>query len=567
MTDALRPLHERMEAWVAAGCPTGEQEYLSQDDLFEYHRERGKRDLFFFGKYVFGFDWLEPEVHAPLAYAWQVPSGHMHAGKVYGDTRMAQLARTSLKTTLLTQSYAAWMIANDPEHRGLIFTHGYEFACKVIGLIRARFEGRGPRGKFFNYCYPELIPPKAEREKWKENMLIVRRSDSYTDATLEASGVGAGITGGHFTFQGVDDLQDDRLNRTQLDKIKSTYDNLTPMLLAGGQRRITATRWGFNDVTVYIEKAHPRCLVALRQFEENGAMVFKSPYPDKIREEAYALKRRNPYLFSCWYMNHPADEDSEGFKRAWFRYHRQRGNDIVELDLEGRETRKIDIAACNCFIFVDPLTGREKSAGATDDPSNDPDFVGIIVLHVGKDNLWYITRAIRKRWPVDRVIDELFMLNDYYKPKKICIEQRGAQYLYNHVLLTEFKRRGKVFSIDDWQGGAASKEVRIASLMPRYHNGMIFHRDAENAQIAEEIATLETELLDFPTSSHDDASDALSAAGPKAWAPGQLTPAEGRAKFKEDAELAKLDSASRREARAYMNRMRGEHKSEFWASA
>lgn len=505
----MSPELEPLQAKLDHGEPLG------SDEMVEYCRLRGKRDLFFFGKYCFGFDWLEAPLHADLAFAWQVPTGVAHAGKIYGNVRMALLARGSLKTTLLTQAYSAWRLVRDPEERGLIFTYSYAFGVKILSVIKSRFEGHGPHGQWFLALYGDLIPAKKERERWTENMLTIKRQGSYTDASLEASGVGAGVTGGHFTFACLDDPQGKQEPPSQIEKIRDAVDNLTPMLLARAPLRIAATHWGFNDVVTHLKRAHPRCVVAQRAWKEDGTLVFTRT----DEEAALSLKRRNPLLFSCWYENNPRDDSKDGFRRQWFRYFDQTGDRISELDADGKPVREIKAGTCNVFFFVDPNTGRTPGA-STSTSKREHDYLGLVVLLVGPDNSWYIPRVIRARWSVDQFVNETFTLADYYQPKFIALEQRAAQILFRHIFLTEGKRRNQFLTIIDWKGGTASKEERIKSLMPRYANGMILHRANGNATVQEGIAALESELLDFPTAEYDDVADALSAAGPLAYAPG-----------------------------------------------
>ena len=549
MTPALAPLQAKHDA----GEP------LSKEEIVEYTRLRGKEDLFFFGRRCFGFDWLEAPLHSDLAYAWQVKSGTNHSGKIYGNVRMALLARGSLKTTLLTQAYAAWRLVNDQEERGLIFSYSYAFAVKILSVIKSRFEGHGPHGKWFLALYGDIIPAKAEREKWTENMLTVRRQGSYTDASLEASGVGAGVTGGHFTFACLDDPQGKPEIASQIQKIRESVDNLTPMLLKGAPLRIAATHWGFNDVITHLRRAHPNALIAQRAWKEDGNLVFSRT----DEEAALSLKRRNPYLFSAWYENAPRDDTKDGFRRSWFKGYDQVGDTITELDEDGRAGRSLKATDCNVFFFIDPNTGRAAGGANAVATGRATDYLGVVVLLVGPDNSWYVARVVRARWSVERFVDEIFTLADYFQPKFIALEQRAAQILFRHIFLTEFKRRNRFFNLIDWKGGSASKEERIKGLMPRYANGMIFHRANGNASIQEGIQALEEELLDFPTAEYDDVSDALSAAGPLAYAPGHTPRVQIMAQHQKDASRLKLDRLSQRAWRVMDHEKQGS-KSEFW---
>jgi predicted phage terminase large subunit-like protein len=167
-----------------------------------------------------------------------------------------------------------------------------------------------------------------------------------------------------------------------------------------------------------------------------------------------------------------------------------------------------------------------------------------------------VPRVLRWRCNIDEFVDKTFEMVGVWKPKKVCIEQRAAQILFVKIFRDQWKMGKQPFVLDDWVGGNATKPSRIKGLIPYYANGLIFHRDAENAANAKHIEELEQELIDFPTPEHDDASDALSAAVQKVYAPGRDAPdiATEKRNLTFEAAIASLDSASRRAARAWQNR-------------
>lgn len=548
LTSELKPLQERIDAG----------ETLNGDEYVEYSRLRGREDLYYFAKKIMGFDWLEWELHGPLAYAWQAPEGTIGAnGKKYGRVRMALVPRGHLKTSLCTQAYAAWRLVRNPEERILIYTTNFDFASNVMGRIKSTFEGAGNYGQFFLACYGDLIPPAAKRGKdctWTATELTILRQDTYTDPSIKASGVGATLTGGHFTLQLVDDIVGDELSREQMQKVIAAYDKLTPMYhsLKDGERRIVGTHWGFYDPYVYIHRYSPNALVARRSWLEDGKLIFSRCDV----EEALSLKRRNPFFFACQYECWPKDEEKMGFRQSWFRYFRQRGDYFYELNAEGKETRKTAKADCNFFILIDPNTGRAPGQAGSLNNQNAAakaknDYVGIVVVGVNKENMWFIPRVVRWRYNPKDFVDKVFELVGIWSPKFVAIEQVAAQRLFVHIFNEEWKKGRPMFVLRDWQGGHASKEERIKGLIPRYANGFILHRDAEQEAIAQGIAELEGELLDFPHAEYDDASDALSAGIAICYPPGHSQLSALRSMERTDQELAKLDPTAARVWRNY----------------
>src|SRR6185369_4867129 len=196
------------------------------------------------------------------------------------------------------------------------------------------------------------------------------------------------------------------------------------------------------------------------------------------------------------------------------------------------------------------------------------DFAAWVVVCVDKDNRWFIPRVLRWRCNVDDLVDRTFEMVATWKPIKVCIEQRGAQIFLRKVFQDAFSMGRDPFVIDEWPGGNATKPSRIKGLIPFYANGRVFHRESENKHVARQMADLESELLEFPTPEHDDASDALSAAVKKVYAPGQQIASEVRSEKRNialEAQLASLDNASQRLARAWFNRKNDGEGDEWFA--
>ena len=552
MTNELRPLQQILD--------DGRRPFTTAE-FVEYSRLRGREDLFYFAKYIFGplddsgVSWFQEGLHDRIAWAWQAPNGWRdpETGRVLGRIRMGGMARGHLKTTLCTQCYAAWRLIRNPEERILIYTTNATFAADIMQYIKTTFEGGGKRGQFFLACYGDIIPADKEKDKWSQLALTIKRAGVYTDPSIRASGVGATLTGGHFTLQLVDDLVGEELPREQMKKVIRSYANLTPMYhsLKLGERRIVGTPWAFFDPLAHIRRTFPDSVAFWVPWKQDGKLIFN--YADT--KEAEGLRRTDPFLFSCWYDLIPRDDAKMGFQQGWFRYFRQRGHYIHELDRDGKEQRKLSIASTNVFILVDPNTGRAPGSTANDtNKRREQDYVGIVVVCVGPDNIWYIPRVIRARYNPQEFVDKIFELIGVWQPKFVAIEQVAAQRLFVHIFNQEWKKGRPMFALIPWAGGNQSKEERIKGLIPHYSNGFVYHREAETTQAAEGIGALEGELVDFPNAQFDDVSDALSAALPLVYAPGSDRAKDLRGLSvlqAHETELNALDETSARAWRLY----------------
>lgn len=565
---------------------------LTPDELIYYHAERGKRDLFFLAKHILGFDRLQEDLHGPIAWLWQAPNGTVIRypnGKrlKLGRFRMGELHRGGLKTTLCTVAYAIFQLINDPDKRLLIYSSSAHMAQKPFAQIRQRLEGKGPNGDLFKACYGHLVPARNQREKWSDSMLTLNRPTPYSDASIEATGVGAAINGSHFTDELLDDIVARRETREQMEKICESLDALTPLYdsLQTGERRFVCTPWAFYGPDVYVERNWPEALVFRRAlFEQGGApvtdpreftedrLIYRfQPDMSEAVMEAKRLKTRNPYFYACQFECNPRDDRRIGFHRQWLRHCIRRGDTVVELDGDGKEDRVTQLQRCNIFVLVDPNTSRVP--GQRDDPNKpvqaDTDYVGIVVVAVSPDNVWYVLEAYRERYAPHDFVDKVFSLVASWAPRTVAIEQRVAQRWIRVVFQTEWKRGRPMFLIQDWDGNPVTKPDRIRGLIPRHKEGFIFYRTRAPEGIQEGIDSLIGELMDYPNAQYDDASDALSAGLTVCRPPGAdrdliITRVREDAEFEND--MARLSSRDQRLWRALQKK---EHEGlgpgeEFW---
>lgn len=540
-------------------------EELMQGDFIDYMKLRGLADLFFFAKYLCGHNWLTADLHGPLAWAWQAPDGWRAAdGQRFDRYRLAVLARSHLKTTLLTQDAALFDAIRDVEERLLIYTHSLGFTAEVMSPMKSLLEGEGKGAELFQVCYGDRVPAPEERGKkykWDQLNLCLKREGRYTDATIKGSAVGAKVTGTHSTKQYIDDLVGEELNRTLMEKTIKQLENLTYCYhsLKLGRRRIVGTPWGFYDPIAYSRKHWPEALVARLPWRRpSGELMFdKCDVPEALR-----IKKQNPWFFSCQYDVWPKDEGKNGFQREWFKSFRREDDMLFRLDADGKVTKKVALSECNTFVIIDPNTGRVPGQKVTSDmnapTSRALDYAGFITVAVDRERYGYVLSAIRRRCNTAELVDLAFQLVAIWKPKKVIIEQRAAQILFVDLFRIAFRNGKPPFVIDDFPGGHASKEERIKGLIPMYANGLVYHREGGGAEVQEGMAALEEELCDFPNAEYDDLSDALSVYIKKCYAPGAAEPAieDGGRDERFEESIAALDQGSRRAARAWQKRKR-----------
>ena len=231
--------------------------------------------------------------------------------------------------------------------------------------------------------------------------------------------------------------------------------------------------------------------VYIRAVTENGKLIFPEdfcfthkPGEDTNRKKALDEIRQisGPYLFAGNYYNNPTSDDLVEFKKEWFR----------TFDYNMETVQKLQNA--KCIISVDPATKTKEH--------NDP--TGIVIAKIDLDGYVYILDAYDKKMRPNELVDEIFRLNDIYKPNKILIEAVSAQEIWLPLFALEMRTRKKRFVLEGYdQGTLQSKSMKIRKLIPYYARGQVLHKKG--------LLALEQQLNEFPRNRKDDIIDALQA--------------------------------------------------------
>lgn len=198
--------------------------------------------------------------------------------------------------------------------------------------------------------------------------------------------------------------------------------------------------------------------------------------------EAEQRSMSDQYRFMCQYYNDPIDESTVEFKRTY----------ITRADLSGDLAKQLE--RVQAIISIDPAIRLKETNDRT----------GIVVTKtLSETKQIIIMEAIGKRLSVDKLVDEVFRLTGIYKTERVLVETVAAQLWLVKILKDEMIKRGEFFTINEVRPSTReTKAARIRGLIPYYANGRILHRDG--------LAELESELIQFPRSKHDDIIDALA---------------------------------------------------------
>jgi len=229
----------------------------------------------------------------------------------------------------------------------------------------------------------------------------------------------------------------------------------------------------------------------VRAVTENGKLIFPEDFcfshePGDDTTQRKALdeiqQQLGPYLYAGNYYNNPTSEDLVEFKKEWFR----------SFDYNMETVQRLYNA--KCIISIDPATKTKEN--------NDP--TGIIVAKIDLDGYVYILEAYDKKMRPNDLVEEIFRLNDIYRPTKVMIESVSAQEIWLPLFALEMRTRKKRFILEGYdQGTSQSKTMKIRKLIPFYARGQVLHKKG--------LQTLEQQLNEFPRNRKDDVIDALQA--------------------------------------------------------
>jgi predicted phage terminase large subunit-like protein len=375
---------------------------------------------------------------------------------------------------------------NDPLTRILITSATATNAQKFIIELESIWE----QNEIFRWLFDELIP-EFNSVRWNNSEMEIRRAKTFTEASVEALGVGGTAVSRHFDEQIKDDwVNEDHIQYPeQMEKLIEFYKHSISLFVspARGYDTVVGTRWSHSDLIQHIldtgtverlGQSNPFAYEAtIRSAIENGEPIYPVSglgEPEFTKEHLEAiLEAQGPYVFSCQYLNQPTHEDSRSFQPSWNRYYTQAPEGL------------------RCFTAVDPATGRGDS------------FSGIATVGAHHDGTLYVLDVTKANLGADELIEEI--IRHYMQwHSKVGMETIAFQKVLMLPLREAMRRYGISFSVQELQPGSSQKkEFRIAGILqPAFASGKIFLRSG--------MKELERELSWFPALAHFDLLDALS---------------------------------------------------------
>jgi hypothetical protein len=415
--------------------------------------------------------------------------------------------RMTGKSTCITRGLVIQEICRDREIAILIANEKAEVAEGFLADIKGQFENN----ELLKHLFPEVIPEDFNKTTWSNEKIIVNRTNTRPEATVETIGVGGTKTGRHYDRIICDDLISqeaaenarsgswiimDRVNRwvTRLKPLRSKYQPFPWMLFIG-------TRWFHDDTYDYIQEVfgheqEPRRFLVkartstgkdvAREVERVGEIVTlripgiedgKSVFPKIYTlEELANMRQENPEDFACLIQNDPSEEAVVTFSESWLRYWQllDGSTAVYEKDEGGKQF--VQLRNLSKLMVVDPaFTASGEGARAA-----------IVVVGTDMETGKHLVLDVKaqRTEPRDLVIDILNMA-DYWKVSRVYIESVAQQLGFIQFVQSEARARNVQTAIEDVKPGGRAKDVRIEGLGVYFKSGQLLVHPSQFALLDE----------------------------------------------------------------------------------
>lgn len=208
-------------------------------------------------------------------------------------------------------------------------------------------------------------------------------------------------------------------------------------------------------------------------------------WPEKFSKERL-LEIRQDYVnqgmpegYSQEYLNYPIDEENAYFKKE----------DFQEVDED-----YLDSLHLNYYSAVDFAISQSDRA----------DFTVIATIGVESDHSIHVVDVRRGRWDAKEIIDEMFSVQQRWKPEVFTVERGMIEKSIGPFLNDEMFKRGTFLNLNPMQP-VKDKVTRARSIQARMRAGGVYFLKER-----EWYPDLQQEMLRFPRDVHDDQVDALS---------------------------------------------------------
>jgi len=282
-----------------------------------------------------------------------------------------------------------------------------------------------------------------------------------------------------------DDLENDEIvmNQERREKFRNWfYKALIPCLSDEGRIIVVGTILHLDSVLERILN-DPHWETA--RYAAHNEDFTEILWPEKFDEERLKAIRASyvaqgmPEGYSQEYLNYPIDESTAYFRRDDFRYF-----DRGELDYS-----RLEYYSAADFA----ISEKEKA-----------DFTAITTVGVDDKSNIYVVDVRRGRWDANEIIENLFAVQQRYKPSLFTMEEGMIRKSLGPFIKEKMMETGIFLNMNPLVP-VKDKQTRARSIQARLRQGTVWFDGR-----ADWYAPLEQEMIRFPRDAHDDMVDSLA---------------------------------------------------------
>lgn len=266
----------------------------------EIAKRRSLSDLYYFDKYVLGYNLMVPHVHKKLCLFTQK---EMKRGENEQSTKLILEPRNTFKSRCVTIGYTLWRLARNPNLTVLITNGKLEKSKEFLAEIKGHITSNAR----FKLLFGEWSCENKPGKRWSADRIdIAVRSTWGSTPSVQASSAESAEAGGHFDLIIADDLHNEENTTTKerIDGVIEYYQHLGPVLKPGAEEIVIGTRWDYKDVYSYILQLQEELgelsnidVLIERAVREDGTLLF----PEFLSKEFLARQRAKlgSYMYNC----------------------------------------------------------------------------------------------------------------------------------------------------------------------------------------------------------------------------------------------------------------------------
>lgn len=376
-----------------------------------------------------------------------------------------------------------------------------------------------------DWASDDLPPFKDESTKWVSTQIYIVRPDESVDPSVEATGCGGSITGGHVDVIIMDDLEDDKTVYSSSVREKTREwlrGTVQPMLNRNGFMLVVGTRKHFDDVYAHMIKdptfevrndpaisQMPESYTFDMKMDSDGRDIIENVVvkgPSKVlwpqeRPIEYLLKEKQAVgglLFAREFMNQVQSDDAAAFKWEWLDKAKQMGQHLSFGEIPPVEQLQV-VQGWDLALITDSKKAEDQ----------DGDYTVGTTWGKDQDGNRYLLSMVRFRGvsPNElqrRVVEEYERFKQYITC--VMIEKNAFGQL--HLLELQKKTDLPLKQHLTTAGAKSSPWTGVPALAALFENGKIVlpYREQETKDVVDVLCQ---ELYGLGKEKHDDTAMSL----------------------------------------------------------